>query len=339
MLKKILLKLGMKKIAIICGVLAVTVAGSAIGIHQALNVKEADESLAVEDELDKEEIDEAEGEEADNEELSDETETSEEANAETNEVEENSEATTTTTNNASATNSNNSSTANKTTSGSTSGNTMTSPSTTTPNTTSNTNSSTTTTSQTYETFTEEIGVYTTKNLPSENPYSEFDCPAWIGVYSVGKSDAVSNQIKVKFREAFGFDATAEVACTYIGKYNVAGYSMAQDIYQYTIKDLTYSLLVDEFYVIKKKICDDGSPWVGFATPDPYDYDLLQQLLKEKMKVFCEWTGYTEQEVYYETDKFFALGLSDAGWMRTTDGQVVKVLYRYTRGINIPISKE
>jgi hypothetical protein len=36
------------------------------------------------------------------------------------------------------------------------------------------------------------------------------------------------------------------------------------------------------------------------------------------------------------DKFYINMISQAGMMRTKDGRVLEVVYRYTRGINMPL---
>lgn len=187
----------------------------------------------------------------------------------------------------------------------------------------------------------KIGVYETKNLPSVSNYYDDRCPAWISVYSVGKNAKTENEIKEKFNTAFGYYANENVVCTYVGKYIIDGYNEAEEIYQYTIQDLTYPLLQDELYVITKQLCDDGSAWVGFPVPGTLytmdTSDRVSELINEMDKMFCEWTGYDMKYMRSHKDKFMIDMISVAGKMRTTDGKVIDVVYRYTRGVDMPVN--
>lgn len=193
----------------------------------------------------------------------------------------------------------------------------------------------------YSKFDKKIGVYETKNLPSVSNYYDDRCPAWISVYSVGKNAKTENEIKEKFNTAFGYYANENVVCTYVGKYIIDGYNEAEEIYQYTIQDLTYPLLQDELYVITKQLCDDGSAWVGFPVPGTLytmdTSDRVSELINEMDKMFCEWTGYDMKYMRSHKDKFMIDMISVAGKMRTTDGKVIDVVYRYTRGVDMPVN--
>lgn len=240
-------------------------------------------------------------------------------------------------NNSSSNNKNNSSSNNSNTSSNTQNNTSSK-----SEETENKNNSSSAPQNNYSKFDKKIGVYETKNLPSVSSYYDNKCPAWIGVYSVGKNVKTENEIKEKFNAAFGYYANESVVCTYVGKYIIDGYNEAQEIYQYTIQDVTYLLLQDEFYVIKKKICDDGSAWVGFPVPGTlYTMDTssrVSDLLNQMDEIFCEWTGYDMKYMRSNKDKFMIDMISVAGKMRTTDGKVIDVVYRYTRGVNMPVNK-
>ena len=211
---------------------------------------------------------------------------------------------------------------------------------TTETTSNNDTSQSTETVKTYNRFEKSIGVYESKNLPSESDYYEERCPAWIEVYSVGKNVDIEVEIKEKFKAAFGYDANEKVNCSYVGEYFVDGYDSAQQIYQYRIKDLTYPLLQDEFYVIKKKLCTDGSPWVGFVVPGSLDTmdtsSRVTKLLNEMNQQFSDWSEYSLEYMRENKDKFYINMISQAGMMRTKDGRVLGVVYRYTRGINMPL---
>lgn len=190
-------------------------------------------------------------------------------------------------------------------------------------------------------FESSIGVYETKNLPSVSTYYDNKCPAWIGVYSIGKNSAIETEIKTKFADNFGYAAKESVICEHIGTYLVDCHATPQDIYQYTITDLTYPLLLDDFYVIKKKICADGSAWVGFALPGNINTmessSRVTKLLNEMNQTFCEWTGYDLGYVIANHPQKFRYNcISSAGWFRTQDGRVLEVVYRYTRGIDLPV---
>ncbi len=335
--KNWILSFGIKKLAIISTVAVVGVTGTTVAIT---SVKKSENAVVEEEkilintqgeedkEVEEKEVKETTDEEVVNQEVVTET-TPEELEAET--VKEQTTTNATTSNNSSSgntTTNSNSSTTNKVTTSNGSTNITTGAQTTTP---------------TYERFTYSIGVYETKNLPSEDSYYDDRCPAWIGVYSVGKDNEIQEEIKERFRAEFGYTANSEVACTCIGTYYVEGYDTAKDVYQYTIKDLTYPLLTDEFYVITKQLCADGSAWVGFPVPGNLDTmdtsSRVSDLLNEMNRQFCEWTGYSMEYIQSNRDKFMVNMISVAGKMRTTDGQVLDVVYRYTRGLNMPINAE
>ncbi|MGN0467275.1 MAG: fibronectin type III domain-containing protein [Acutalibacteraceae bacterium] len=198
--------------------------------------------------------------------------------------------------------------------------------------------------KTYEKFEQKIGVYETKNLPSVSTYYEQECPAWIGVYTIGKNQDVENEIKKQFKKAFGYDAQEKVKCSLIGEYLVDGYNGPQSIYQYTITDLTYDLVLDDFYVINRKICDDGSPWVGFCVPSSIDdlyYDeqfgKLTGRLKSEMSKF---SGYSVDYIRNSGKFSTPYNLIESGPYRTKDGQIIQCLtYICLRGYEIPLAKD
>ena len=67
---------------------------------------------------------------------------------------------------------------------------------------------------------------------------------------------------------------------------------------------------------------------------------MSQLLNEMFNTFCEWTGYSPEYVRANSpEKFICYGISCAGYVRTKDGKVMEIIYRYTRGINVPLYNE
>ncbi len=195
------------------------------------------------------------------------------------------------------------------------------------------------TSKTYSYFEKEIGVYETKNLPPENEYSDIR-DAWISVYSVSRSADIEEEIKSRFEDYFGYSPIESVKCTYVGKYIVNGYTDAQQVYQYTIKDGTYPLIEDEFYVVTRKICADGSPWVGFAVPCSMDNmeksERVYKLVDEVERQLSEWTGHTIEYMKKDKKHFDINMIGEAGKCRTKDGKVLDVIYRYSRGYGVPV---
>ena len=190
----------------------------------------------------------------------------------------------------------------------------------------------------YEKYNGQIGVYHCENVLVDGSDDEYTADMRVDL--IGNSEENKIDFINHFEENFGFEPTAEINCTYIGKYVTDDTGEVRDIYRYEIKDSTYPLITDEFYVIKRKICTDGSPWVGFPVPiDFYNEDFTQEtydlipLMKEE---FCEWTGYDMDYIYANRDKFLVDIISVAGKMRTADGQVKDVAYRYIRGINMPV---
>lgn len=209
----------------------------------------------------------------------------------------------------------------------------------------NSNSSTTTTPQTestkpleYEKFSYSIGVYEHKNIEKEEGSEDYY--AYLSVYSTNNNSEQLSSFKKEFKGNFGYDPTDTINCKEIGTFMVTGFDKPTKVYQLTIYDDTYPLITDDFYVVKKKICADGSAWVGFPMPCSLDdmdtSEKARQLLSEMNNTFCEWTGYDYSYITSNEDKFMVNMISQAGLMRTLDGKVTQVVYRYTRGINMPI---
>lgn len=188
-------------------------------------------------------------------------------------------------------------------------------------------------------FKEQLWVYVSKNLSSVPGYSDERKPAWIGIYTVGKSKNIELEMQQKFKEVFGFNATAPIEINNCGEYYVEGYTGSQTIYQYTITDYTYPLLEDEFYNIEKKICADGSPWAGFCMPGNLnEISLSPSQISTLQEAFCEWSGYSVDYIENHKNQFaWPYFLSEAGKMRTTDGKVLEVTFIYIRGFNIPFA--
>ncbi len=191
---------------------------------------------------------------------------------------------------------------------------------------------------TIPTFTKSVYVYEHKNV--ETATGSDDYFAWLSVYCINDNTFNESDFKNEFQSIFGYMPTAEIQNKYVGEFIVDGYVGAQKIYQYTIEDSTYPLITDEFYVVKKKICADGSGWCGFPVPCSMDNmdnsQRVQNLLLEMREMFCEWYGVDYSYVTSNRDKFMANMISEAGLMRTEDGRVLNVIYRYIRGINMPI---
>lgn len=191
---------------------------------------------------------------------------------------------------------------------------------------------------TIPTFTKTVYAYEHKNI--ETATGSDDYYAWLNVYCINDNASNKNDFQNEFKSAFGYMPTAKIQSKYIGEFLVDGYEGVQKIYQYTIEDSTYPLITDEFYVVKKKICADGSGWCGFPVPCSMDNmdnsQRVQNLLLEMREMFCKWYGVDYSYITSNRDKFMVNMISEAGLMRTEDGRVVDVIYRYIRGINMPI---
>lgn len=187
-------------------------------------------------------------------------------------------------------------------------------------------------------FTKSINLYEHKNVETKAGSDEYI--AWMSVYCIDDDAANITEFQNKFESVFGFMPTAKIQRKYIGEFLIDGYNGVQKIYQYTIEDSTYDLITDEFYVIKKKICTDGSGWCGFPIPCSMDNmdnsPKVQNLVSEMHQMFCKWYGVSFSYIMENRDKFRVNMISEAGRMRTQDGRVVDVIYRYVRGINMPI---
>ena len=193
----------------------------------------------------------------------------------------------------------------------------------------------------YETFAHTIGIYTIQNL--EKQKGSDDYYAHLSSYTLDKSETYRKEFIAKFASAFGYEPTAEIVCKTLGTYHIDGLKEPMEVYEFYINDDTYPLITDEFYLVKKKICADGSAWVGFPIPCSMDNmessTRVSKLLTEMNNTFCNWTGYDYSYISQNKDKFMVNMISEAGKMRTLDGKVTDVIYRYTRGVNMPIDKQ
>lgn len=189
----------------------------------------------------------------------------------------------------------------------------------------------------FETYSGKLGEceHEDRFVPEWDVYAAYITAAYIG-----DSEENEAHIKTEFARIFGYEAVEEVSKTLIGTFLIEGNETPQQIYTYEILDKTYPLLVDDFYVITKKICSDGSAWIGFSVPgNIYSMDQsskVAELLSEMNEEFCEWTGYDMEYIRNNKDKFAVNRVSSAGWRRTKDGQLVELVYRYTRGFGLPI---
>lgn len=190
----------------------------------------------------------------------------------------------------------------------------------------------------YETFTHTIGDYTIQNVEKKNGSDEYY--AYLSSYTLDNSETYRKNFIAKFECSFGYKPNAKLVCTTIGTFKVKGYEEPKVVYQISVSDDTYPLITDEFYVVKKKICADGSAWVGFPIPcsmnNMESSVRVNNLLKEMNNTFCEWTGYDYSYITQNDDKFMVNMISEAGKMRTLDGKITDVVYRYTRGVNMPL---
>lgn len=193
----------------------------------------------------------------------------------------------------------------------------------------------------YETFAHTIGIYTIQNL--EKQKGSDDYYAHLSSYTLDKSETYRKEFIAKFASTFGYEPTAEIVCKTLGTYHIDGLKEPMEVYEFYINDGTYPLITDEFYLVKKKICADGSAWVGFPIPCSMDNmessTRVSKLLTEMNNTFCNWTGYDYSYISQNKDKFMVNMISEAGKMRTLDGKVTDVIYRYTRGVNMPIDKQ
>lgn len=188
----------------------------------------------------------------------------------------------------------------------------------------------------YEVFTGELDAYEYENKPVET--ISFDYAACMSVYKTNNTS--QQEFKDKFEEVFGFQPTYEIKCKLIGTFIIDGYDKPTNVYHYTIEDYTYELLTQDFYTIERKFCTDGSPWVGFPVPGNLDTmdtsERVWNLVDEMNRDFLEWTGYDEEFIESHSDNFCFDRISVAGYMRTKDGQVTEVIFRYTRAFDLPI---
>ena len=189
--------------------------------------------------------------------------------------------------------------------------------------------------ETYEVFAGKLDVYEYENKPVET--TSFDYAACMSVY---KNNNTSHQeFKDRFEEYFGFQPTCNINCEYMGIFIVEGYNNPQKIYHYTIEDYTYELFTDEFHKVYRQICTDGSPWVGYVIPGSIETmeksERIDALTDEMLEDFTEWTGYS-LEYMAEHPKSFAVANVTEPYVRTVDGKVIQVVYRFTRAYGLPI---
>lgn len=182
----------------------------------------------------------------------------------------------------------------------------------------------------YDKWEKPIDVYEHDNVEVSKNWDKY---AYISVYTTECSKAKETQLKKEFEKAFGFKPTGAIECNYEGYYVVAGYAEPQNVYHYCIYDCTYPLLEDELGVVKKKICTDGSPWVGFAIKaNETGSHLCDKLRDESYKVFYEWTGY-DSDYMRNSDKF---AVNNMIWStaRTENNELIEIVYIFTRAYGI-----
>ena len=100
------------------------------------------------------------------------------------------------------------------------------------------------------------------------------------------------------------------------------------------------VLEDKFFVVYTKVCDDGSPWVGFCVPGSLEshtaHEQLPELIEEMYIMFPEYSGFSWDYINSHPDKFNVNYLSEA-WMITPEGETIQVVYHYIRGLNTGFS--
>ena len=182
----------------------------------------------------------------------------------------------------------------------------------------------------YEKWTKPLEVYEHDNVEVSKNWDKY---AYISVYTTEYSKAKETQLKNEFKKAFGFMPTGTIEWDYMGVYMVDGYDQPQVIYQCCIYDCTYPLLEDEFYNVKKQICADGSPWVGFCVRgDEVSSAKASKLRDEAEKMFYNWTGYDYNYIY--GNKNFAVHNVIWSTARTKDNQLIEIAYIFIRGYNV-----
>ncbi len=187
----------------------------------------------------------------------------------------------------------------------------------------------------YDAFEGKLDVYEYENKPVET--TSFDYAAYMGVYKTNNTS--QQEFKYKFEEVFGFQPTSNINCEYLGIFTVEGYNSPQEIYHYTIEDYTYDLFTDEFYKVYRQLCTDGSPWVGYVIPGGIETmeksERIDALTDEMLEDFTKWTGYS-LEYMAEHPKSFAIANVTEPYVRTTEGKIIQVVYRFTRAYGLPV---
>lgn len=198
--------------------------------------------------------------------------------------------------------------------------------------------------KTYDKFSGKISVYQSKNLPSTHSYYDEYCPAWMSVYTIGKSENNIADFKKEFKKTFGYVPEEKIECKYMGKYQVEGYNGPQDVYRYTVEDSTYQLLFSDFYTVETAVCDDGCPWTGFCVPysiDELTYDEKKnELIHEMLTTFYDYSGYSKEYVD-KSDKFTTpYHLIESGPYRTKDGKIISdITWYFVRGYTVAFNKD
>lgn len=189
----------------------------------------------------------------------------------------------------------------------------------------------------YETFKEKIGVYYTDNVKFEYLKNHFDYSAYIQIYTLSKSSTNETNIVKEFENHFGFKPTAKVMVEKVGTFLVDG--KLQTVYSYTINDKTYPFIDHPLYKVYHQICTDQvSHWVGFAIEGSIKDDwsellstpTVQALKKEMYQMFYEKTGYSAQHIASHKENFSMGCISQAGTMRSENGDLIEILYVYCR---------
>ena len=182
----------------------------------------------------------------------------------------------------------------------------------------------------YEKWTRSLEVYEHDNVELSKYLDKY---AYLTVYTTERSAAKEKEFANEFKKAFGFMPTCTIQCDYFGVYEVDGYDQPKAVYQYYIYDCTYPLLEDDFYVVHKEICADGSPWVGFCVRgDEVGTSKASKLRDEAEKMFYDWTGYDYD--YISGNKSFAVHNVIWSTARTKNNELVEIAYIFIRGYNV-----
>ena len=192
-------------------------------------------------------------------------------------------------------------------------------------------------------FDKPIGVYEIKNLPSEHFMYEEKCAAWISIFTTEKDDKYIENIKSEFKTAFGYEAQEDVVCEYLGDFYIEGYEDVKKVYQYSIKDETIDLFLDEFYELTYSVCLDGCPWVGFCVPlSNFGGDEeTRRLINMMGDYFCEISGYSKEYMAEHREEFsYPYSVIWSGPYRTKEGKIInEIAWIVIRGYDVPFAKD